>query len=263
MKSLDEKVAFLDAKIVGNFEQINEKLDKQLQLEEGLLAIREVVNKNLLVQNKKLSQRINTLERRLVDLERVVTRNNQNSRKCNVEISGIPKSVKHDNLRQTVTKIFTKMSDGTACSADDVIACHRLSEKNATTIVKFTSRELVESIMKNKKRLSKMRTDSDNLGLGKTNLYVNMNLCPQLKEVSYNCRLLKKQKLILNTWESYGAVYISDDEGIRKRVDHVLDLYILFPDFEEFSFHRDFCANVEELEEYIEYDGDSDDGFNT
>ena len=67
LEKLDDKVQSLDDKIDSEFQTLNEnfnkiikKLDRQLEIEKDVAEVREVVNRNLLINNKKLLLRINT-----------------------------------------------------------------------------------------------------------------------------------------------------------------------------------------------------------
>ena len=261
IKGLDDKIELLDEKIENNFKGLSEKfhvfcstLDKnQVELTALISAVRDVVNKNLLVNNRRLLMRINTLERRVVELERTVIRNGQNSRKNNLELSGIPRSVDHGALKSMVSNIISKMSTETQCTSKDIEACHRMSATNPTTIVKFKSREIVDNILKNKKDLKKVKTDEN------TRLFVNHNLCPELKEISYNCRILKRKNLIEDTWNAHGTVSLKEKNGHVSKPNHILDLFRLFPDFDGFTFDREFCANAEEDDEWSAYDAENED----
>ena len=76
------------------------------------------------------------------------------------------------------------------------------------------------------------------------------------KTLAYNCRKLKRGKYIHDTWTFDGNVKIRGEDDNIHNINHEMDLYRLFPEYNEFSFHTDFLANAEEFEEYFVYDND-------
>ena len=221
------------------------------ELYESIQAVREVVFENLLVSNKKLMMRINSIERRVVAIERNFLFSSVNSRKNNIEVDGIPKSVPHTKLEETVCKIFNAVPD-LNCLPEQIEACHRINAKSQTTILKFKNRKTRDRILKNRKEISAI--DPNLLGLGSTKIYVNSNLTPMHKTLAFNCRKLKRDKYIHDTWTFDGNVKIRGEDDKIHNINHEMDLYRLFPEYNEFSFHTDFLANAEEFEEYFVYD---------
>ena len=93
------------------------------------------------------------------------------------------------------------------------------------------------------------------LGLGSGKIFVNNNLTPINKELSFNCRKLKREQLISDTWSSNGYVKLRGNDDSVFSINHEIDLFRLFPNYSEFTFDTDFLANAEEFEEYLVYDG--------
>ena len=85
--------------------------DRFTKMESPLLVTRRV-NNNLVTQNRIL--------------ERKCAANEQYSRPECLEISGIPDSTPHNNLEETVLKIFNET--GVMVNSRDVEACHRLNQ---------------------------------------------------------------------------------------------------------------------------------------
>ena len=171
-----------------------------------------------------------------------------------MEIDGIPRSITQDQLENTVCKIFNSVPN-IQCQPEHLEACHRITARSATTIIKFKNRKMKEKIVDNRKKITAIDTES--LGIGSTRIYLNNNLTPKHKELAFNCHQLKRDKLIEDAWNSNANVKVRGKDGLIHNIEHELDLYRLFPDYGKFTFHIDFLANAEEYEEYIEYDGDS------
>ena len=276
-RAMKESIAKLDAKLDEMMEafdikikNLHEKLDAIIppvmaateipatlpgrsndELYLSIESVREVVSKNLLVYNKNLVNRVNTIERRLIEFERYFHYSNHNSRKNNLEIDGIPRSVTQIALEDTVIKVLNAVP-GIQCDPDNIEACHRITSRSSTTIVKFHSRKTKDAIFKNRKKYASLDTNA--LGIGYGRIYINHNLTPIHKELSDNCRELKRQKLIEDTWTLNANVKIRGCDGAVHGIDHEMDLYRLFPNHLNFTFDVDFLANAEEFDEYLEFD---------
>lgn len=203
--------------------------------------------------------RINVLERRMVALERTVTNNGQYSRKNNVEIDGIPPEIPHDKLQQTVVQLVNSLpgvqpsDQPIAISTNDVEAAHRISRNSDCTIVKFKSRKTVEKVKKRRKGFK----DVNYAHFGwkrSTKIYVNDNMCPHLKMLAKNCRSLKDDKEIEDTWCANGQVKIKTNKGKILNIGHELDLFDIFPYYKKFTFDADFCSDVLEFSDLGNYD---------
>ena len=79
----------------------------------------------------------NSLNERLIALERQCWANVQYSRRECLEITGIPSSVSDKDLEEIVCKVITKA--GVDLTADDIEDCHRVGSKGQT-ITKFGKR---------------------------------------------------------------------------------------------------------------------------
>ena len=145
-----------------------ELLKEAKELNKRLLALEESKSKEEVllrdVNLSKLQKRVKKLEEFLEDAEERIYKNevelnrlNQYTRRENIEIVGIPDSVKQADLEKSVLSIFTSMS--IACNSYDIAACHRLSKKkdnqvSKNTIVRFICRKKVAEILSKKKMLN-------------------------------------------------------------------------------------------------------------
>ena len=97
-------------------------------------------------------------------------------------------------------------------------------------------RNLVDDVKKkeNKKKLS---TAATSIGLPQgTKLYINDNKSPNMMNLAFNARVLKRKEQIADTWFSNAAVRIKTLDGRILKITHDFDLYEAFPDFQGFSF---------------------------
>lgn len=89
-------------------------------------------------------------EERLVKTKKYYWENAQFSRQDTIEIVGIPNSVDNRALEKTVRGVFKKI--GVKIEKRDVQVCHRLKEKERTS-VKFVNKKDCLQILKVKKEL--------------------------------------------------------------------------------------------------------------
>ena len=246
----DEKLSGFEEKLGNNFVQLNSTLDDfQKSVTADILAMREVMIKNLVKQNRDLNirtvlleDRLMTVEDRLAKVERQINQAEQNNRKNNVEISGIPDTITDEQLPVVVAQILDHVVEDEEISTNDVEACHRLSSKSSPkpTIVRMR-RNLLEKAKRNSKKLKGVDVA---LGLPQgSKLFINENLSPRMKNLAYNARLLKNQEWIDETWFSNAAVRIKYG-GKTFKITHETDLLYHFKEFPNFTFDKDFCMNV-------------------
>ena len=208
-----------------------------------------------MMENNNLRSRIRRLEDRIVNVERTINLNQQNSRKNNLEFNGIPEDINQDDLKTTVVKIINALE--IPCVDDDIEACHRLSSKLVPkpTIIR-AKRNLIEKIVFNRKKLENVAATAELPP--ETRLFVNNNLCPHMKDLAFNCRILKKKEVIADTWSFNGILKIKMNDGEIIRISHEVDLYNLFSEFEDFTFDREFCSNATadiDMERYDDLSG--------
>ena len=135
----------------------------------------EEVNINLLVEMSKLNEsfsklqaevsvtkQVNTLvSSRLVSIERHCWLNAQYSRWGCLDIVGIPSEVEADALEEKVVAIFEKLR----CNipTEHMKACHRITKKNPTVIVKFSRRKYCQQVLDVKRDLQRMKMEDIDL----------------------------------------------------------------------------------------------------
>ena len=218
----DSKVSMLE-------ENINLRFD---DLKNDIAALREQVIKNLVDENLRLQEKVVFLEKRLNLTESDTYSLQQYSRRNNIEISGIPETVTDNDLEQKVIEILDCIDVNV--DSRDIETCHRLPSKTSpkTTIIKFVNRKVCEEAHPNKKKLDSC--DKSSIGISDdVKIYINENLCPYYKKLAWKCRVLRREKVVINNWTRNGIVHIRISEGDKyKKIFHESDLTALFPDFE-------------------------------
>ena len=175
---------------------------------------------------------------KIIRLQKDLYNSLQHNRKWNVEIDGIPNAVgdEIDAIEEAVVKICVAV--GVPITPNEIEACHRLKTRRdgpKPTIVRFVSRKTVGKLMENKSKLKSIADlDLDLPGLDPTSrIFINPSYCPYYKTLAYNCRLLKKENLIVGViYEDDSTLKIKTMDGSFVRIQHENDLTERFPDFE-------------------------------
>ena len=122
-------------------------------------------------------------------LEREVARLDQYGRRENVELIGIPNTIKDGELESNVIRILHQIGL-THIQHYNIAACHRLRTKdrfgNYNTIVRFINRKDSISCFKNRKNLHLCRE------LGLYHIFITENLCPSNRSIFDYLSVLKK-----------------------------------------------------------------------
>lgn len=245
---------------------INQRFDSLEQSNQNindLLKIQKIKDATLVQENRRLYQKVRTLEDRLLKLERQVNNTEQNNRKNNVEVEGIPSTIPDEQLRFVVAEIFNHIADSDI-TYNDIETAHRLYSQTdpKPTIVRL-KRNLIEEL-KTKEAKEKLKGVAPKMNFLKgTKLFINDNQSPNMRALAYNARLLKRQKVIAETWFSNAAVRIKRTADSKTlKITHEKDLVDEFPNF-EFSFDMEFYRGLKDDEDIERYDNllefDSDD----
>lgn len=184
----------------------------KVQIEESVSAIRKEIIAILNEENQKLRERLTVLESRndnleskIESLETKLETNFQYQRDSNVTLSGIPQEVTHDQIEGIVVNLFNKVCLH-AISHRDIIACHRLSTKNDTVVVKFINRKDATALLNSK--LAIKEVDKAFIAPNCKMLYVNEHLTPYMSQLAYKCRCLKRENKIYQTKVEKGIVKV-------------------------------------------------------
>ena len=211
------------------------------ELNDSIFHIRNRVLTILREENVTLRNRVHTLEARLIKIETQLNRVEQNHRKSNLELDGIPQSVTQEELAPTVVKIYNAIS-GKKLEVDDVEAVHRLhSKKNPKPVIVRMKRNFIDTVHKNRKNLKDV---GERVNIPGARIFVNNNLSPSMKSVEFNARQLLKDGLIGDVWFSNMSVRIKCLNGKILVVNHEIELYEAFPLYEGFSFDSDLYERV-------------------
>ena len=88
--------------------------------------------------------------------------------------------------------------------------------------------------------------------------YINHNLSPENSKLAYNCRLLKADKFITDSWFSNFTIKVKTLQNEVKTIAHEVDLVRIVPDFERFSFDKSvyITTDEEDIENVVNLNGE-------
>ena len=206
----------------------------KVEIKDEISSLRGTIINNLVDENKSMALKIESLNEKVLKLEREANLNAQRSRENNLEIHGINDSIEDSALEDTCISIFKKLDID--CSSSDIEGCHRLPSRkgstNKPTILKFVNRKKAEELVRAKRNLKGLSLADLNIS---SEVYFNLNLSPAFRELDYFCRRLFVDKKIAGYFTSHTSVKIKIDNSYHK-ITHVEDLRELFDDSEGTMF---------------------------
>ena len=220
-----------DDSTLSMLQKLEEKLLSRMDgLSAEIINMKDVIIKNLQIDNEKLRKKVDFLENKIINLEKNENLLEQYGRRNNLEITGIPDNVSHSDLENKVVGILNSI-DVKVTSAD-IEACHRMgkSKNNSKkTIVRFVNRKFSKQALYNRKRLATV--DKSPIGLSNANIFVNENLTVINNKIAFFCRGLKRDGKIMKTYTFDGIVHICKTNTSKtKKVLHLNELAEMFPE---------------------------------
>ena len=111
----------LEKKLISRFDGV----DKEI------LNLKDVIIKNLQLENQRLRTRVNNLENKVISLEISGNHLEQYGRRNNLEIPGISDDVSDQNLESKVVEVLNEIQ--VDVSRSDIEVCHRIGRsKNSS-----------------------------------------------------------------------------------------------------------------------------------
>ena len=215
-----------------------ENLENQLNIEkeryESLKLdfddnLRKIINKQ-----ESLNYDVDNIFDELYSMDCRIIHVEQYTRRESVVISGIPDSIKQENLEHVVLDILHRIGLEDV-SFYQISACHRLYKKKgdkypAKTIVRFTNRKIAEFCFRNSVRLVEVGRYLE------MNLRFFASLCKTNEKILKTCKKLHKYDLIAEFKVINGTSrIIKKDDHKYYKIHHPEELYELFLEFWEYE----------------------------
>lgn len=152
----------------------------------------------------------------------------QYGRRMNVRIAGINESENEDT--DQVVMDFAK-SINVNIRPEDIDRCHRVKRRerelnpNAGPRSQIDTRplEIIVKFTNSKARLALMK-GRDTLRKSMSNIFINEDLTAGRKELTYECRKLRRDNKIRRVWTFNGNVYIRDNTDAKVQIFSKTDL---------------------------------------
>ena len=184
-RTFAEEISKLRTDLVGNFHDLRNEF----------INMKNIIIKKLQDENAQLKETIANLQHKVIVLETAMNSVEQYDRRNNIEITGIPDDMEDKNLEHSVTEIF-KAAD-IQISHNDVEDCHRIGKPKCNskkTIMRLVNRKYCKEILYNKRKFKNF--DGSKIDMSNTKIFVNENLTNYNHQLAFNCRKLKREKLI-------------------------------------------------------------------
>ena len=217
---ISDLIINLEKKLISRFHGVDKVI----------LNLKDVIIKNLQLENQRLRTRVNNLENKVISLEISGNHLEQYGRRNNLEITGISDDVSDQNLESKVVDVLNEIQ--VDVSRSDIEACHRIARsKNSSkkTTVCFINRKYAKKALLNRKILRKNITYN--------NIFINENLTKTNNLIAYNCRKLKRNGMIDKSYSREGVIHISSPQISNGKVIKVLHMNTLFDLFPEYDFN--------------------------
>ncbi len=184
------------------------------------------------------------LTEKLINLEKASYSSQQHQRGWNVEIDGIPVNIGDEPGQLQTAAIALFEAINVDIDRNDIDTIHRLptsrTDEPKPVIIRFRSRKDVRAIHDNKHKLKDLADLRVNMaGLNQdSRIYIRPSQCSYYKNLSYNCRILKRNNMIERVVTGNdGKITIKPLDGPFIKVAHETDLTKKFPRFQRFNFN--------------------------
>ena len=143
--STDEtsQIACIESKLLSCFDNLSTEF----------LNLKDVIIKNLQIENERLRNRVSYLNKRIVSLESNHNMFEQYGRRNDIEITGIPDTVQDNELENKAIGIFDAI--GVDVKSADFDDCHRVwkSKNNSKKVIaRFFNRKVIKNALYKRKQ---------------------------------------------------------------------------------------------------------------
>jgi len=169
------------------------------------------INKNLEHENAIFKQTVASLQKQSTESEAKVNNLEQYSRRCCLEIQGIPYKY-NENTEEVVVYLVKQL--GINITGLEIIVAHRLAPPNDSIrypaiIVKFRSQKLRDTICHKRWKLKDINNKTGNDGF---KVFINESLTKANKEVFKAALSFKKRFHYKYVWTNHGLTYLKKDQ---------------------------------------------------
>ena len=197
--SFSELIMNLEKTMLMGFDRVDKKL----------LNLKDVVKKNVQIENQCLCSKVDNLEKKVISLEENGNLLEQYDRRNNLEIISILNEIEHIDLEGKVVEILDKIEVNV--SSKDIEACHHIGkskDNSQKTIISFVNQKYAKKAHLNRKNLKHL--DKSSIGLSNSNnIFINENLTPMNNKLVFYCCKLKRDGYVEKAFSREGVACIS------------------------------------------------------
>ena len=232
-----------DTRLADEIKSVKESNQREIEELKVRLAKQEEASLAQADELRVSNEKVSYLTDRIISLEASSYAHQQHGRGWNLEIDGIPKNIGDDpaQLEKAAIDIFAAIN--VDVHPEDIDTVHRLpgsrNNEEKSVIIRLHSRKHIRSINKNKSKLKDLKDLNINMaGLtDNSRIYIRPNQCSYYKNLSYNCRVLKRNGMIERiTTSNEGKITIKTLDSSFMKITHETDLTDKFPRFGRFNF---------------------------
>ena len=132
----------------------NLKNNLEEHINESIMSVKGTITNSLKQDNSQLRSKVEVLEKKLNDQQFYISSIDQYSRRNNIEIQGIPETIKDEELESKVIDIFSALN--ISISNKDMEDCPRLGKDGTNIIVRFVNRKHCYEALSKKIDLKKL-----------------------------------------------------------------------------------------------------------
>ena len=209
------QIGQLEAKLLSRFDNLSTEF----------LNLKDILIKNLQIENERLRNQVSDLNKKVVSLEANHNILEQYGRQNNIEITGIPDTVQDNQLENKLrfSMPLVLMQNQLILKIVTELGSSKITLKKV--IAKFVNRKVVKNALYKRKQLRSI--DKISIGLHNATMFLNENLTPENNKIAYHCQKLKRDGTISKTYTSNGTNIICCNltkDGKPQKVYHVNDL---------------------------------------
>ena len=243
--NFSELIISLEGKLLTPFHEVDKKL----------LNLKDIIIKDLQIENQRLQDKVINLEKRVILLEVGGNLLEQYGPRNNLEMTGIPDDVEDEDLEEKIIKILDKIEVNV--KSKDIEACHRVGKSRSNsrkTIICFVNRKFAKKALINRKSLKNI--DKSSIALSNSSdIFINENLTPTNSKLTFHCRKLKREGFVDRNFSRDGVVCITSKNVQNRKTIKVLHfntMVDLFPNFDFGEVNPSDDHNVFQYSQVIE-----------
>ena len=256
-KQINERIDSLEAKISSDVNELRgedrrlaglirtnkENVETDIEEFKSRLNVRDEEFVAQANAQRESDEYVKFLSDKVIRLEKDSYSSQQHQRGWNVEIDGVPVNIGDEPAQLEIAAIEIFRGINVEITPDDIDTIHRLpssrNEEPKPVIIRFRSRKHVRELHDNKSKLKNMSNLNINVAgiTEQSRVYIRPSLCRYYRNLSYNCRVLKRNGMIDRvSVANDGKISIKTPDGSYLKVAHQTDLMEKFPRFQRFNF---------------------------